>query len=621
MRQGTTRRTLLALAAGASLTPLTRRAFASDAKTETHGLSIFGTLRYPANAPHFEYVNPDAPVGGIFSHVPGQRLNNQNFATFNSLNAFILRGDAAMQIETTFATLLHAAQDEPDSSYGLAARAIRHDAERRVFQFLLRPDLTFHDGSPLTADDVAWSIETLKRDGHPLVSAALRDVEAVTVDAPDALTVRFAATRTREAPQTVGGLPIFSRAWYQNRPFNQTTMEAPLGSGPYRVARFEQGRFIEYERVADWWGWRVPLMRGQYNFARFRVEYFRDRSVAFEAFKSGDFLFREEFTSRDWAQGYDFPAMRDARVVRRETRDETPSGAQGYFFNMRRPKFQDPRVREAIGLCFDYEWTNRNIFFGLYERNKSFFENSDMAARGMPSPAELALLEPFRGRIPDEVFQAATDPPVSDGTGSDRNNLRRASNLLREAGVTTQNGQARLRNGERLSVEFLDFEASFERITLPFIENLKRIGIDAGIRRVDPAQYQNRLKDFDFDVTSQRFGLGLTPGEGLRRMFSSTDADTQGSSNIAGIKNPAIDALIEVAIRAPNREELNTAISALDRVLRAMRPWVPHWYKGTHWLAYWDVFGSPPTKPRFARGVFETWWIDEAKARRIGKGL
>jgi microcin C transport system substrate-binding protein len=615
-----TRRDLLGAAAAVAALPAAPARLGASEMIETHGLSIFGDLKYPADFAHVAYADPNAPVGGLFSHVPGTRQLNQNFLTFNSLNSFILRGDAALQMEITFATLMRAAQDEPDAVYGLAARAVRHDPARRVFQFLLRPGLVFHDGSPLTAADVAWSIETLKSEGHPLVAAALREVESVTVDAPDALTVRFTAQRTREAPLAVAGLPIFSRAWYATRSFNQTTMEPPLGSGPFRVARFEQGRFIEYERVRDWWGWRVPAVRGQMNWGRVRVEYYRDRSVAFEAFKSGEFLFREEFTSRDWATGYDFPAMRDGRVRREEIPDEMPSGAQGYFLNMRRPKFQDLRVREAVGLCFDFEWTNRNLFFGLYRRVHSFFENSDMAARGRPSAAELALLEPHRRDLPEAVFGEAVTAPVSDGSGADRGNMRRAAQLLREAGVTVQNGQARFGNGERFAIEFLETEPSFERVTLPFTENLKRLGIDAGIRRVDPAQFQNRLKDYDYDVVTQRFSLGMTPGEGLRRLFSSRDADQPGLNNLAGVKNPVVDALIEKAIAAASREELTVACRALDRVLRALRPWTPHWYKASHWLAWWDVYDRPPTKPRFARGAFETWWIDEAKARRVGRG-
>lgn len=616
---GFTRRGALALGASAAVA-LTAPARAAG-MVETHGLSVFGDLKYPADFPHFDYVNPNAPIGGVFSHVPGQRQLNQNFLTFNSLNMWILRGDAALQMETTFASLMVRATDEPDALYGLAARAVRHDPDRKVLTFLLRPGITFHDGSAITAADVVWTIETLKAEAHPLLSQALRDVESLSADAPDAVTVRLSPRATREAPLTVAGLPIFSRASFANRAFNASGLEPQLGSGGFRVGRFEQGRFIEYERVPDWWGWRVPAMRGQMNWNRIRVEYYRDRDVAFEGFKAGEYLFREEFTSRIWATGYDFPAVRDGRVLRDVLPDATPSGAQGYFMNLRRPKFADARVREAIAVTFDFEWSNRNLFFGSFERTHSFFQNSPMQARGAPTPGELALLEPHRAALPAEVFGEPWTPPVTDASGQDRNVLRRASQLLREAGVVTRDGAARLPSGERLSIEFLDADPAFERITLPYIENLRRLGIEGRIRQVDPAQYQNRIKEFDYDIITSRLPGPLTPGEGLRRLFSSTDARQQGSNNFAGVDNPVVDALIEIAVAAKTREELHTACRALDRVLRSMRPWIPQWNRANHTIAFWDVFARPAMKPAYSRGVFETWWIDEAKARRLGRGL
>jgi microcin C transport system substrate-binding protein len=614
-----TRRGAIVLGAGAGVALIVPAR--ATGMVETHGLSVFGDLKYPADFPHFDYVNPNAPVGGVFSHVPGLRQLNQNFLTFNSLNMWILRGDGALQLETTFATLMVRATDEPDALYGLAARAVRHDPDRKVLTFLLRPGITFHNGSPITATDVAWTIETLKSDAHPLLSQSLRDIDSVSVDAPDAVTVRLGARATREAPLTVAGLPIFSRASFANRTFNASGLEPQLGSGGFRVGRFEQGRFIEYERVPNWWGWRVPAMRGQMNWNRIRVEYYRDRDVAFEGFKAGEYIFREEFTSRIWATGYDFPAVRDNRVLRDVLPDATPSGAQGYFMNLRRPKFADPRVREAIAVTFDFEWSNRNLFFGSFERTYSFFQNSPMQARGAPTPGELALLEPHRAALPADVFGEPWTPPVTDASGQDRNVLRRASQLLRDAGVVTRDGAARLPNGERLSIEFLDADPAFERITLPYIENLRRLGIEGRIRQVDPAQYQNRIKEFDFDIITSRLAGPLTPGEGLRRLFSSVDADQQGSNNFAGIKNPVVDALIEVAVAAKTRDDLHTACRALDRVLRSMRPWIPQWNRANHTIAFWDVFGRPATKPAYSRGVFETWWIDEAKARRLGRGL
>lgn len=620
MRRGPrlSRRAALALPALA-LTPAAIRA-ADIPEGFSHGLSVFGDHQYPADFTHFAYVNPKAPVGGLFSHIPVQAAFNQSFQTFNSLNSFILRGDGALQMELTFATLMTRAEDEPDALYGLAAKAVRHDKAQRELTFVLHQGLTFHDGSPLTADDVVWSLVTLKEKGHPSAALALRDMEEARVEAPDRLAIRLSANASRDLPLSIAGLPIFSKAYYTARNFDETTLEAPLGSGPYRVRRFEQGRFIEYERVADWWGWKRPSMRGQYNHARIRVDYYRDRSVSFEAFKAGEILYREEFTSRDWATGYDFPALREGRVRREEIADETPTGTQGYFFNLRRTKFSDIRVREAISLAFDFEFTNQNLFYGRYKRNQSFFENSPMAARGLPSPEELRLLEPLRAILPEGSFGEAVSPPVSDGSGADRSHLRQAATRLKEAGITVDKGRASFANGEPLAFEFLIVEPSSERITLPYIDNLKRLGIDARIRRVDPAQYQARVKEFDFDIVTARFTTGLTPGEGLRRLFSSLDAAIPGGRNLAGISNKGIDALIEKALAAESRDALYIACRALDRALRALRPWVPQWYRNTHWLAYWDIFDHPAIRPKYGKGVIDTWWINDAKAKALGKG-
>lgn len=616
--RGLTRRGLLALSTVPFLPALAQ---SGDETGFSHGLSVFGELKYPADFSHFEYVNPHAPSGGLFSHIPVQAQFNQNFLTFNSLNSFILRGDGALQMELTFATLMTRAEDEADAVYGLAARAVRFDRPNRHLTFLLRPNLRFHDGSALTAQDVAWSLSTLKEKGHPLASQPLRDVDEIMVEAPDRLSMQLSANAPRDLPLTIAILPIFSKAYYATRAFGETTMEAPLGSGPYRLRRLEQGRFVEYERVKEWWGWQVPALRGRYNFERIRVDYYRDRSVAFEAFKAGEVIYREEFTSRDWATGYEFPAIREGRVKREEIPDETPTGTQGYFFNMRRAKFSDVRVREAIGLAFDFEFTNQNLFYGRYQRNHSFFENSPMAARGLPSPEELALMEPLRTHLPEAAFGEAVSPSVSDGTGADRSQLRKASEKLRAAGLSIDKGQAKFANGEQLSFEFLIVEPTSERITLPYIENLKRLGIDARIRRVDPAQYQARVKDYDFDIVTARTTVTLTPGDGLRRLFSSADAETPGSQNLAGIRSPAIDALIEKALAAPTRAELYIACRALDRALRALVPWVPQWYRATHWLAYWDIFERPATRPVYGKGVVDSWWINPAKAALLGKGV
>ncbi|WP_406856194.1 extracellular solute-binding protein [Alsobacter sp. KACC 23698] len=632
--RGTTvkRRAVLAGGAGLLATALGWKRHAAYAQTaaptpavppaavgEHHGLSTFGELKYPADFPHFAYVNPKAPVGGAVSLQLSSTFGNQAFDTFDTLNAYVLKGNGAAGVEVLFDSLMSRALDEPDALYGLVARTVSTAEDGLTQTFRLRPEARFHDGSRLTAQDAAFSIMLLKEKGHPLIAQTIRMVDGA--EAPDeaTLVVRYAKGRSRDLPLTVATLPIFSKAYYTSKPFEEATQEPPLGSGAYRIGRFEQGRFIEYERVADYWAKDLPVNVGQNNFARLRYEYYRDRQVALEGFKAGSITFREEFTSRDWANGYDFPAVKDGRVKREEIPDETPSGTQGWFFNTRREKFQDRRIRDALGLLFDFEWTNATIMFGVYKRTSSYFENSDMKAEGPPSADELKLLEPWRGKIPDEAFGAPFVPPVTDGSGQDRALLRRADQLLREAGSKREGNALRLPNGQPFEIEFLDFSGSLQPHAGSLFKNMKLLGIEPRFRIVDAAQYQRRTDEFDYDVVSRRYGMSPTPGEGLKLMFGSASAKTPGSSNVAGVQDPAVDALIEAALAADTRAELTTACRALDRVLRAGRYWIPMWYKASHWLAYWDMFGKPAAKPKYARGAPGTWWYDEAKAKRIGK--
>jgi microcin C transport system substrate-binding protein len=428
--------------------------------------------------------------------------------------------------------------------------------------------------------------------------------------------VRFAANRGRDVPLFVAALPILSRAYYSKKNFEESTLDIPLGSGAYKVGKFQVGHFIEFERVKDWWGADLPVSRGQNNFDVLRFEYYRDREVGFEGFTGRNYLFREEFTSRFWATRYDFPAFRDGRVKRDVLPDDTPSGAQGWFINTRREKFKDRRVREALIDAFDFEWTNKNIMYGSYDRTHSVFQNSPMMAKGKPDAAELALLEPFRGKVPDEVFGEAYVPPVSDLSGQDRKLLRRAAQLLNDAGCELKNGKRVLPGGQLITIEFLIDEPTFQPHHLPYIKNLGVLGIDASLRIVDPVQYRARVDAFDFDITVERFSFSSTPGDSLRTFFSSQAAATKGSQNRAGIADPAVDALVDIIIAAKTREELTAACRALDRVIRAGRYWIPHWYKASHWIAYWDVFGRPDVKPRYFRGIPETWWYDRDKAVR-----
>ncbi|MDQ2083764.1 extracellular solute-binding protein [Xanthobacteraceae bacterium Astr-EGSB] len=592
-----------------------------DQEAERHGISAFGDLKYPPDFKHFGYVDTSAPKGGVFSQLGSTRIYNQNFLTFNSFNSFILRGDAALGMERTFATLMRSAFDEPDAMYGLAAASVRISADGLTYRYRLRKEARFHDGSPLTAHDVAFSFNLLKEKGHPIITQLTRDFVGAEAETDDIVVTRFKPGRGRDVPLFVAALPIFSRAYYAVKPFEESTLDIPLGSGPYRVGRFEPGRYVEYERVKDWWGANLPVAIGQDNFDVLRYEYYRDRDVAFEGFTGKSYLFREEFTSRIWATRYDFPAIRDGRVKREVMTDLTPSGAQGWFINTRRDKFKNPKLREALICAFDFEWTNKTIMYGAYERTQSVFENSDMKAVGPPGPDELALLEPFRGKVPDEVFGEPFVPPVSDGSGQDRTLLRRAVRLLQDAGYPIKDGKRVDPNGTALTIEFLLDEPSFQPHHMPYIKNLATLGIDATLRLVDPVQHRARVDQFDFDMAIQRMSFSSTPGDSLRSYLSSRAATTAGSSNLAGIADPAIDTLIEVIIAAKTRAELTTACRALDRVIRAGRYWVPQWFSKTHKLAYWDVFGHPPEKPRYYRGYPEIWWYDQAKAAKLeGRG-
>lgn len=588
-------------------------AHAEDIAAAAHGISVFGDLKYPPDFTHFDYVNVAAPKGGVFSTIPSARAYNQSYQTFNSLNAFVLKGDGAQGMEMTFVPLMTRAFDEPDAMYGLAASSVRIAPDGLTYHFALRPEARFHDGSRLTAQDAAFSLTVLKEKGHPLIQQQMRDMVSAEAADDATLVVRFARGRARDVPLYVAGLPIFSKAYYADRAFEESSLDVPLGSGPYKVGQFEVGRYIAYERVKDWWAADLPATRGMYNFDVVRIEFYRDRDVAFEGFTARNYLFREEFTSRVWATRYDFPAVQDGRVKRETLPDETPSGAQGWFLNQRRAPFKDPRAREALICAFDFEWTNKTIMYGAYARTVSPFQNSDMVAKGPPPPEELALLEPFRGQVPDEVFSEPFVPPVSDGSGQDRALLRRASQLLTEAGCPIKDGKRLLPNGDAFRIEFLLDEPSFQPHHMPYIKNLAVLGIEATLRIVDPVQYRARVEDFDFDVTIERFSMAATPGDGMRPFFSSQAAKTKGSYNLAGIESPAIDALLDRIIGAANRADLTVACRAFDRVFRAGRYWVPQWYRANHPIAYWDVFGHPDRLPRYAGGVGtpDLWWSTE----------
>lgn len=590
---------------------------AANAAGKTHGLSVFGDLKYPPEFKHFEYVNPDAPKGGRLA-----TISTSGILTFSSFNMFTLKDDPAAGLEFLFDSLMTRAFDEPDAVYGLVAHSAEVADDKRSVTFFMRPEAKFRDGTPITAEDVVFSFEKLRDPAiaHPRFSATLHDV--VKAEALDPHTVRYEFTgdTLRDLPTTVATLPILSKAYHQKVPFEKSTLEPLLGSGPYELASFKQGTYVSYKRRADYWGRDLPVNRGRYNFDEIRYEYFRDRTAGLSAFSAGEYDLREEFTSAAWAREYNFSAVANGKIKRVSIPDLNPSGAQGFFMNTRRPKFSDPRVRKALDYAFDFEWTNTNLFFGSYTRTTSFFVNSDLEAKGLPSAAELALLEPFRDKLPPEVFGEPYVSPVTDGSGEDRRPLRQASKLLDDAGWTVNDAGKRVNaKGEPLTVEILMEEPQLAKVFDSYKKQLAVLGIDFSIRNVDAAQYQQRLKTFDFDIDMSRYSFSPTPSPAIRNFWGSLSAKTEGSYNLAGISNPAVDALIERILQAKSRDELLTAAHALDRVLRAGYYWVPQWYKAGHWLAFWDRFSWPAIKPKYDRGIEDTWWYDAEKAAKLAQ--
>jgi len=584
---------------------------AAQAGEKTHGLSAFGDLKYKPGFSHFEYVNPDAPKGGT--------IRIRGIDSYDSLNPFVLKGVSAVGVGLIYGTLMERAMDEPDALYGYIAESAEIADDRTSIIFHLNPKAVFSDNSPVTAADVVFTFNALIKDGHPQFRVLLADVAKAEALSERSVKFHFRIPANRGLPLQLAELPVLSARYYEKVPFSATSLKPPVASGPYTVTEADPGRYIVYGRIKNYWADNLPVMRGRYNFDKVRVEYFRDRGVSFEAFFAGAYDFHEEFTSRAWATQYDRPPVRDGRIKRETLPDNTPSGVQAFFFNQRREKFSDRRVRTALDLAFDFEWTNKTLFYGLYKRTNSMYENSTLAAHQMPDAAELALLEPLRDRVPPEVFRAPYISPRSDGSGRNRANLRKAAKLLREAGWRIEDNRRLVdAKGEPLTVEFLLYERSFTRIINPYVRNLKRIGVNATIRIVDVANFQNRLNKYDFDVIMQRYVQPNTPGIEQMTYFSSEMADVRGSRNLAGIKDPAVDALIDKIIAAKDRGALIAATRALDRVLMWNNYVVPQWYKGSHNIAYWDKYSRPAVKPKYDLGVLDSWWFDAAKARRIG---
>ena len=575
--------------------------------TPAHGIAMHGALKYPADFRHFDFADPKAPKGG--------EIRLAEIGGWDSLNPFIVKGEPPGGADLPFETLMVNSADEAFSEYGLIAESIEVPADRSWVIFTLRPQARWHDGKPITADDVAFSLETLKAKGHPRYRFYYAAVDKTEKLAERRIRFTFKPGDNRELPLILGQLPILPRHYWQGRDFASTTLEPPLGSGPYKVATSETGRHIVYERVRDYWGADLAVRKGLYNFDRVRYDTYRDTTVALEAFKAGEYDWRLENEARKWATGYeDWQGLRDGRGRKEAVANQRPAGMQAFVYNLRRDLFKDARVRRALAHAFDYEWANKTLFYGQYKRTGSYFANSELAATGLPGPAELAVLEPLRDKVPPEVFTEAYRPPATEGDGNIRPNLRIAMKLLEEAGWRVVDGKL-VKDGQPFAFEILLVQPTWERITLPFARNLARLGIEASVRTVDTAQYKNRLDHYDFDMVVQVWGQSQSPGNEQASFWGSESADQPGGQNLAGIKDSAIDALIEQVIAAPDRETLVARTRALDRVLLWNHFVIPHWHLGLDRMAWWDKFGRPAISPANGVQLF-SWWVDPARAAK-----
>ncbi|MCY4259507.1 MAG: extracellular solute-binding protein [Rhodobacteraceae bacterium] len=602
----------LAVILGMSLGAGTGDVRADGAMIESHGISTFGNLKYAADFPHFDYVNPAAPKGGEIS-IAAQ-------GSFDSMNPYARKGRAGALSSIMFESLLESNADEASAMYGLLAHGIEYPEDRSWITFHIRPEARFSDGTSVTADDVHFSYTQFLASGLQSFRAELgKAVRSVEVLGP--LTIRFnfnTGGSTRTFPALVGGLPIFSEKWFEETgaTLDESRLETPVGSGPYILDSMDVGKRITYRRRPEYWGWHLPVMQGRANFDRIRVEYFADPNAAFEAFKTGVYTFRSENQSKRWATAYDFPAITNGWVRKDQLHDGSVASGQSFVFNLRRPVFKDIRVREAIGLMFNFEWTNSTLFYGLYKRINSPWENSPLAASGVPEGAELALLETVRDLVPAEIFtEPAAMAPVSGERLLDRGNLRLAAGLLDAAGWTLKDGLRYDAGGTALRVEFLVWSADFERIINPYVENLRQLGVDAVLTKVDSAQYTERVRNHEFDIITSSFGFGYEPGLGLRQDLGSEHVD--GVFNRAGLANAGVDRLIEAVLAAESSEDLAIAVRALDRVLRSLKFYVGQWYRDFHTVAYFDIFDHPEPLPPFDPGYLDFWWFDEAAARRL----
>jgi len=607
------------LAALSALAFLTTAVAASAAGTggPAHGIAMHGAPKYPADFKNFDYVNPNAPKGGT-------QVTSAT-GTFDSLNGFIIQGNPAAGVGLIYDNLMESAADEPFTQYCLICETIEVPDDRSWAEFTLRNDARWHDGKPITVDDVIFSFNILREKGNPFYRFYYGDVASVDQTGPRKVKFTFGGRPNPELPLIIGQLTILPKHYWEDRDFDKTSLDVPLGSGPFRISDVKPGRSISYERVDDYWAKDLPINVGRHNYQSQRFEYFRDRTVAREAFKAGDLDQWIENSSKEWATAFkDVPGVKEGKIRLDEIGHQRTAGMQGFVFNLRRPKFQDPKIRQALTLAFDFEWSNANLFYNAYTRNDSYFDNSELSSRGLLKDAgaeEREILKRYRGKLPDEVFTSEFQPPKTDGSGArgHRSNLREAAKILRETKWRIKDEKlVNLETGEPFRFEILIVSPAFERVALPYKRNLERLGIDTSVRVVDTSQYQNRLDEFDFDMIVNNYGQSQSPGNEQRNYWSSAAADRPGTQNLSGIQDPVIDELVELVITAPNRESLVQRTRALDRALLWGFYLVPHWHIPHDRIAYWNRYGRPDIIP--AQGaVLDAWWVDPAKEAALNK--
>ena len=574
-----------------------------------HAIAMHGEPKYPDSFQYVDYANPDAPKGG--------KIILSSTGSYDSFNPFILKGTAAAGIGNLYETLTTGSSDEAFTEYGLIAKTIEWPDDRSWVAFTIREEAVWHDGKKISPEDVIWTFNTLMEKGHPFYKYYYGDVVEVIQENDNKVRFNFKGNTNLELPLIVGQLPVLPKHYWLKKNFEETSMDIPIGSGPYKIKNFDAGRTITYELDSDYWGKNIPIKKGTENFGVIQYEYYKDRSIEREAFKSGDIDLFSENTSKDWATSYDTPAVQNGLIKKELIEHQNPQGMQGFAFNTRKEIFEDKRVREALSYAFDFEWTNKNLFYNAYKRTNSFFENSELASSGVPSGGELDLLNDYRELLPQKLFQEEYNPPKTDGSGFMRKELQEATKLLQDAGWELQEGKLiNKKSGSKFEFELLLVSPAFERIVLPFKDNLAKLGIDVSVRTIDSAQYQNRLDGFDFDMIVSTFSQSLSPGNEQRNFWGSDAAKTNGSRNIIGISNEVIDSLIEKVISAKDREDLIVTTRALDRVLLWNHYVIPQWHISAYRTLYWDIFDKPSVRPKYSLGT-HTWWVDADKASTI----